>query len=232
MSNATVITKSEAVNIISRNVKGTTTITIDMDSPMDGKGKMRKTGNPFVGKGIIKRVTMNGMIGFDYENSVNRQATREDKEHRGAKPRTWGTLTPDRLFVEHKGQYYLQMKVQKASTPVYMYPDGTILETSEIKPFIPIKKKSSTQSDIDKEVIVRDVKMENITGMRFNNGKYILDNESTPLIEQVKTSGTTKTTEREKRPKIRKSGLPAKDNHYLAWLERRLLSKQEICSCN
>lgn len=186
MSNPTVITTAEAKNIIDRNVKGTTIITIDVDSPMDGKGKMLKTGNPFCGLGIIKKVTLNGMIGFDYENSVNRQAAREEKESREAKSRAWGTLTANRLFVEHKGAYYLQMKVENASTPVYMYPDGTVIDTNMIKPFLPVKKASSTQADLDKEVIVRDIKMENIAAMRFHSGNYILTNMETHKIEQSK----------------------------------------------
>ena len=187
------ITSAEAINIINRNVKGTSTISIDLDSPMDGKGKMHKTGNPFFGLGVIKRVTLSGMIGFDYENSINRQAGREGKEEREAKSRAWGTLTENRLFVEHKGAYYLQMKVQSSSSPVFLMPDGTEVESSAIRPFIPEKSKSSSQADLDKEIIVRDVKMENITGMRFKYGDFTIVSETNPIIEQRKEEATDKT---------------------------------------
>lgn len=189
---STTITHSEAVNIINRNVKGTTMITVDMDSPMDSK--MKKTGNPYLNQGLIKKVTLNGLIGFDYAGNVNRLASKEGKDEREAKPRKWGVLTENRLFVTHKEQYYLQMRVEHSTDPVYMLADGSTIPTECVKPFLPTKSKSSTQADLNGEIIVRDIKMENITGMRFKHGDYTLIPEGvnpikTPVHETEPVTG-------------------------------------------
>lgn len=193
--NETTITDNEAINIINRNVKGTTAVSIDIKTSMDSKGKMKKTDNPFVNKGLVKIVTLNGLIGFDYENSVNNQATRENKKHRETKSRAWGTLTENRLFVTHKDNFYLQVKVQNSSKPVYQLPNGSEVPSEQIKPFLPKKHKSSTQNDIKKEVIVRDIKMSNITGMRFNNGAYNIIPETTSSKVEYQKEKSTEVTE-------------------------------------
>lgn len=164
----TIVTVSEAVSIISRTVRGTMAVSIDAVTVPE----MRKTGNPYAGR-ITKSCRMDGMIGFDYENSLNNQAAREGKEDRDAKARKWGVLTADRIFVTHKGAWYLQMKVQSTDTPVYRDDMGNEIAKDTLAPFLPAKSApSSTQSDLDKEIIVRDVKMSNVKGMRFNGGEY------------------------------------------------------------
>jgi hypothetical protein len=163
----TKVTTSEIVNIIQRTVKGTMAVSVDAVTEPD----MRKTGNPYHGK-VMKHCTMNGLIGFDYENAINNQDKREGGAgEREAKPRKWGVLTPDRLFVTHKDSYYLQMKVQSASDPVY-FMDGKEISVDILKPFMPVKKISSSQEGLEKEVIVRDVKLENVKSIRFNGADY------------------------------------------------------------
>lgn len=66
--------------------------------------------------GLMKLATRNVIVGFDYEAGVNRQAGKEGLEaDRVAKPRKWGTVTPDRLFVEHEGEYYLRCRLNSSS---------------------------------------------------------------------------------------------------------------------
>jgi hypothetical protein len=163
-----IVEKSAIINIIQNTVKGTTVVSVDTVT----EPKMNKTGNPFYGR-VTKSCTMNGLIGFDYSNSVNNQANREGKEEREVKARAWGILTEDRLFVTHKDEYYLQVKVQSISdTPVF-YCDGEMIDKTVLEPFL-VKHsgKSSTQADIDKEVIVRDIKMTNVKSIRFAGGEY------------------------------------------------------------
>lgn len=168
------VTEVEAVAIIRDNVKGTSMVTVEIDSDMDGKGKMLKTGNPFVGKGIVKRETLNGVIGYDYGKAVNRLAGKEDKEERECKIHPWGDMDEKRLFRIHRktGAEYLSMKVEKAEVHGYFKPDGTEIPSEEIKPFIPIKNKSSTQEDLDGEVIARDYSLKNIMMIRCFGEEY------------------------------------------------------------
>jgi len=163
------LTIKQAVELLRQNVKGAEIVTVDLDSDMDGKGKMLKTGNPFVGKGIVKRETLNGVIGYIYANSINRLAGKEGKEERDAKRHPWGDMDAKHLFRTHRktGAEYLSMKVENVTVHGFFTPDGTEIAADEIRPFIPVKKKSSSQSDLDGEVIARDYKMANIRAIRM-----------------------------------------------------------------
>jgi hypothetical protein len=159
------------ISLLRENVKGTSIVSVDLDSDMDGKGKMLLTGNPYAGKGMVKRETLTGVIGYIYANSVNRIAGKEGKEERDAKPHPWGDMDTQHLFRIHRktGEAYLSMKVQSVTVHGYFLPDGTQVENSLVKPFIPQKSKSSTQADLDGEVIARDYALRNIQAIRGLN---------------------------------------------------------------
>ena len=192
------VTVPEVMKAIRENVKGTSTVTVDLDSPMDGKGKMRTTNNPFAGKGIVKRETLNGLIGYDYGASVNRLAAKEGMEERETKQHPWGDMDEERLFRIHRtnGKPYLSMKVQGVVVHGFFAPDGTMINEEEIRAFIPEKKKSSTQSDLEGEVIARDYGMENITAIRAFKNEYIIGAIGVSVeAEKTKTAETVKTLE-------------------------------------
>lgn len=66
--------------------------------------------------GLMKLANRNVQVGFDYEAGVNRQAGKEGLEaDRVAKPRKWGVVTKDRLFVEHEGEYYLRCRLNSCT---------------------------------------------------------------------------------------------------------------------
>jgi hypothetical protein len=157
------------ISLMRENVKGTSIVSVDLDSDMDGKGKMRKTGNSYVGKGLVHRMTLTGVIGYIYVNAVNRLPGKEGKEERDAKPHPWGDMDTQHLFRIHRktGEAYLSMKVQNTTVHGYFLPDGTQVENSIIEPFLPPDSpKSSTQSDLDGEVIARDFALRTIQAIR------------------------------------------------------------------
>lgn len=183
------LTASQVVDVMRMNINGTAAVTVDLDSDMDGKGKMRTTGNPFAGLGIVKRETLNGIVGYDYSKAVNRVAAKEDKEARDSKPHPWGDMDAKRLFRIHRktGEGYLTMKVQATTVHGFFKPDGTQVPKAEISVFIPEKTKSSTQQDLDAEVIARDYKLSNIQAIR-GMGLEI------ELLHEVADSGIAATT--------------------------------------
>lgn len=182
------VTVNEIVRFIRDSVNGTTAITVDLDSPCDGK--MRKTGNPFVGMGIVKRETLNGMIGYIYANAVNRIAASEGKQERDAKVHPWGDMDDKHLFRVHRGTgaLYLSMQVRGVEVHGYFAPDGTEIAKDQIKPFFPEKQKSSTQADLDGEVIARDYAMQNIRAIRMKGNEFILisEDEARDRVESMK----------------------------------------------
>lgn len=163
------LTHSVFVAFVRANVSGTTAVSVDLDSDMDGKGKMNVTGNPYAGKGLIKQETLSGLIGYKYANSVNNLAEKEGKEARKAKPHPWGDMDPHSLFRIHRtnNNHYLSMKVQSATVHGYFLPDGTEVPKEALTPFLPVKGKSSTQADLDGEVIARDFSLVNIKTIRM-----------------------------------------------------------------
>lgn len=173
------IDRSEIEKLLKAGEKGTVFLTVFYASPMDKA--MRKTENPFHGKGLLKECSINGCVGFDYEAAVNRIAAKEGKEARQAKGRQWGVLDADRKFVRHTtkdgvSKTYLQIMCRSNTTPVFRLGARllTDAEVAEVKTFIPEKAKSSTQEDLDGEVVCRDIDLANILAIRVNGEHYLV----------------------------------------------------------
>ena len=179
------ITKESFVELINMNVKGNTMISIDVIT----EPKMRKTDNPYMG--VRKHQTKSGIIGFDYTNAINNQAAREDLEHREAKKRAWGVLSDNRIWVHNidkktgMTKIYLQMKVQSTNNTSYIMPDGTLIDSSLIYPFLPEHKASSSQADLEKEVIVNDIFIDNIVSIRMFGKTWNISEKLEIEVEEV-----------------------------------------------
>ena len=177
------------------SLKASTAVAIETETEPKMLKKNRNTGeaNPF-SYGVIKIGTMAGLIGCHYENSVNNQLGREDKELLfEAKNRKWGTLMDNKVLVVHtpKGHtepsYYLQILVKRSKRPIYT--DGTIeIPMEEIKPFLPKKRTPKTQDDLDTKVILRDVNIKNIKIIRMLGEEYfVCSAEEIMEMEKIKT---------------------------------------------
>lgn len=180
------VTKTQLVNEI-RKVITSTAISIDVETEV----RMRKTDNPYFG--ATKRNRVAGLIGFDYENSVNNQLGREEKtmdfvaqEHKWAKP----TDSRNLLTNEASTKLYLRLKVQSASHPVYSF-NGREISKDLLVPFIPITKKPNTQANLDKEIIVRTYDMDNIKSVRMLGDEFVV----THTITEAETTPTELTRE-------------------------------------
>lgn len=138
------------------SVKGASPITIISKTEPKLLVKHRETKEPCPYKDVTKTSVTNGMMNFDYEAAVNRQRTREESEADfKAKERTWGTHVT-RSIIEHKGKYYLQMKVQNAVEHKYIC-NGE--EVSIDKGYLPAQ---SNRQGVKQEVIVRDYALDSV----------------------------------------------------------------------
>lgn len=134
----------------------------------------RKTGNPY---GLIfKRAKINGMANWIYENSVNAQRSREgitaDFE---AHPRNWGARIDGTPLIVHKGQMYLELKVQASLGYTYETADSTPLANALVEPFLPAKRDESGRQGTEKAVILRDYKICNILSATIDGQTYQID---------------------------------------------------------
>ena len=159
------ITKKELIEKMN-TVKGATILSVDvLTAP-----RMRKTDNPYMG--ATKVVTLSGITNFDYQNSVNNQLVREGKEPEFvSQKRTWGERQEN--WIVHNGNYYLQLKVQGSSTPVYRFNDE-VIEKDVLQPFLQEPHKPHTQDTLEAEVVVRDIKLENIRCIRAFGEEYLV----------------------------------------------------------
>ena len=144
--------------------------------------KARKTGNPF--GTIFKTVRAVGFVGADYGGAVERQGARVgvDASAFEAAPLPWGQWLADAMgkVITHKGSFYLrtqttpgQRKRQAAKVLGYVSADGTVLERSEVAPFLPAPSVSRKQAAVGvgmeaaEQIMVRTYAFESIKRVRF-----------------------------------------------------------------
>lgn len=159
------IAKQDLVTLIN-SVTGASFVSVDITS----EPRMRKTDNPYVD--AIKVVTLSGQINFDYANAVNNQLKREGNTTAGtftAQARAWGTREGN--WITHNGNHYLTVKVQSSSDPIFVF-EGKQVDKAVLEPFLTTSKKPHTQAELDKEVIVRDVKLDSIKVIRALGEEY------------------------------------------------------------
>lgn len=148
---------------------------------------MNKTNNPYYDsdKGafrVTKRSWVNGIINWNYSNSVTNQRLREGHAEPEfiAQPRKWGERIAGSPLVRHKDMLYLELKVERSVEQPLFYLDGELLdETSEkdkmiladIQRWIKPSRQAATQ-ETDKEIILRDYKLDNILSIRCGGEDY------------------------------------------------------------
>lgn len=142
--------------------------------------KMKKRGNPYLG--LLKKSKINGVVNFNYENSVNRQRVREESEADfKAEIRKWGTKIPGTCIVEHNGKYYLEVKVENVYDTKYIVGNQEI-EKEKVKPYL-YDSSGNPRQDLDKEVILRDYSLDSIEAIKYGGKLYDVV-ESLPSIKE------------------------------------------------
>jgi len=136
--------------------------------------RLKKTGLPIGYKGVVKVSEVNGMIGYDYENSVNNRRKKEqgdDAEKFVTQGRLWGTRL-NRVFVVHKGGLFVTIKIERTlAKPRYYDAKGEEVTKEEIASFLPAPRKATTQG-VEQDVIHREYKLLSIQEIRMGGNVY------------------------------------------------------------
>lgn len=161
------ITEGKLLELLSE-IKGATFATIVASTDP----KLLKTGNPF--KGVRKVSRVNVTLGFQYENAVNRQRTREEMEADfKAEKRAWGEKVSP-MFVEHKGKLYLETMINRSVEEAkYLDAEGKEIDSESIKPFLP-KRSESSRQETEKEILVRDYAIGSIVGITIKGKDFVI----------------------------------------------------------
>lgn len=138
---------------------------------------------------VTKVSKVNGMVNWNYTNSVNNQRMREESPQdkdgniQGfvAEQRKWGTRLHNKPYVIHskdgKGKVYLELKVERSLGHVY-FLDGKELTEDEAKnqihPHLRERKEGERQ-EVEKPVILRDYSLSNINQITLGGIIYNLE---------------------------------------------------------
>lgn len=156
------LTYSQLVASLRQN-KSCTAVTITSETIP----KMRKTNNPYFG--MVRKVSrVNGLIGWEYENAVNNQREREGHgEVFFSEPRAWGMKIGGTPLVQHNGEFYLELKVQKVLFTEYQHIEGHAVAPENLKPFLPERSGESSRQETEKEIVLRDYKVSSLRQITY-----------------------------------------------------------------
>lgn len=176
------------------SLRGSTAIAIQTETIPEllKKDRITKEPCPYEDGDISKIGIMGGLIGCSYENSVNNQLGREDKNlDFNAQERKWGTLSSNKVLVHHvnkKGQekYYLQILVKSSEKPIYLWGNSEI-DVEELRPYLPVSNTPKTQDELEKKITLRDVDLANIKRIKLLGELYVIGSPNDlPSVEAVK----------------------------------------------
>ena len=129
---------------------------------------------------LTKVSTINAMGGWIYEQAVNRQRIREDKEPDFTPfPRRWGTRVRGTPFVEHEGKLYFEAKVQKRLETAY-FSGQQAVGLDRIQPFLRNKEEGISQQ-VEAPIVLRDYLLENIVAVRVGGEEYEVIGKNFPV---------------------------------------------------
>ena len=180
MSKTTTTTKTIQVPALTRqqladklkNLKGATFVTLVTRTVP----KMRLAGNPFRDR-VFKISRVNGTINFVYGNSVNRQREREGKvSDFQPEPRKWGTRIAGTPLVEHKDNFYLEMKVEKALGHSFLWSNSNTMSADDEAHLVSYLFESyqpKTQQT-DKAIILRDYALNSIVSITIDGTQFVI----------------------------------------------------------
>jgi hypothetical protein len=174
--------------------RGATAITIVSTTEPRFRKSLDGQANPFLGV-CHKRSHVNGMMNWRYGNAVNNQRMREGQplddagevEFFEPEPRKWGvrlsrtdgSITP---LVEHKGRYYLELRVGKSLGYRYECQDGTTPDNETIHPWLQSRGEEGRRQQVDKPVILRDYALDSIDFITLHGETIQIVDDATPAV--------------------------------------------------
>jgi hypothetical protein len=194
--------------IIQFSNKGTTPISFVSETvpSLLKKSTVDKTPNPYIGN-ILKISFVGGLIGTNYENSVNSQLGREGKEKDFVvQERKWGVRDSEHRFLirhtkkgETQERFYLSVKPQQTHRkPIYVHKDTRqVIPTENLHPFLSKSKKPLTQVNVDKEIMERDYEISNLKSISIGGKKFSFGGDSLDITIFKVNGETVKVNESE-----------------------------------
>lgn len=159
--------KLETAQLAFSALEGGTFVGMDTETPVKLKGGKKNPQQDRVTKVMTGAQVMafTNQNGSAYDAMVKRRLAAEGKDYESFKlgPRAWGQRIAGTPFVEHKGEYYLEVLFLRAGTVQYQL-DGVAIDSSEIDG-LPDRQEGA-QGGLDHKVVIRTFKLENVAALR------------------------------------------------------------------
>ena len=165
------ITRTDMVSVFN-NVEKPTFVNLVTDTIV----RMNKKGNPYHDQ-VIKNLSSNFYIGSTYEDRVNNNLVKEDKENNFVSSTPSGKRHISKCILtdtKTETKFYLMCEWFKRSYPKvsYKFQNGSI-DKVLFEDYI-VKRTESVKQDLDKKVNIVTYGMESIKEVRLNKTRYIL----------------------------------------------------------
>lgn len=164
------ITSNELVEILLKVEKGTFSNILTETTV-----RMNKKNNPYYGL-ITKISTQNVLLGSNYENRVNNNLLKENKDNDfvAQSSKVGNHVSTCVLFNENTQLYYLQAEYFGEIKPqIEYFFNGNIIEKEKFAEFL-AQKSVPNQNGLDNKVNIFSPKIENIKQITLNKIKYIV----------------------------------------------------------
>lgn len=161
--------------IMTDNVNGTTFVSMDTQTNVKLTGGKK---NPLQGRvtkrqvGSVVMVFQNKNITSGYEQMIHRRLEKEGKDPQSfvLSERKWGTRLKGSPFVEHKGEYYLEVIFLHGGRVAYFVDD---IETNpSVIEGLPQKKSEGEQGGLENKVVIRTFKVSSIKSLTINKQTF------------------------------------------------------------
>lgn len=164
-----VVSRNELAETI-KKITGSTIVNFVAETEV----RMNKTGNPYLGATKVAHVQ--GSLGWNYENVVNNQLGREDKElDFVAQPQKGKLHTDNKHFLtdeKTRTKTYLvvfplpKSEEKREEKPTMYYFNGQVIDVELLKPFM-VKSYTPQSQGTDKAIIYRTYEFKNIRSMKI-----------------------------------------------------------------
>jgi hypothetical protein len=141
------------------------------------KVRMNKKGNPYYDDKVIKCLSSNFYIGSTYEDRVNNNLVKEDKENNFVSSTPSGKRHISKCILtdtKTETKFYLMCEWFKRSYPKISYKfQNDSIDKVLFEDYL-VKRTESVKQDLDKKVNIVTYGMESIKEVRMNKTLYIL----------------------------------------------------------
>lgn len=126
---------------------------------------------------VIKIANVGIMVGYIYENSVNNQLEREEKERNFMAKQLWngkGKRLSHALSMHvEKGTYYLTYKAQQTFQSTYLDKTLKNIPNSVIKAYFPASDPAKYQGT-ETAIYHREISIDNVRRLKFKKTTYVV----------------------------------------------------------